>query len=185
MEPNDEALVQDCRRGDAAAWEALVMRYQRLVYAIARRAGLDNDQSAEAFQNVFVALVEHLDRIEQPARVGAWLATAARYEALRVRRRIRAAATPDIESPLHAAYLLDDTPLDNALLQLEEQNQIRKAMTMLDERCRTLVTLLFYRPDPPPYAEIAGLLGISEGSIGPTRARCLAKVRRLLEEIER
>jgi RNA polymerase sigma factor (sigma-70 family) len=185
MELSDEALVRACRRGEAAAWEALVMRYQRLIYAIARHAGLDKDQSAEAFQSVFVALVEHLDRIEQPARVGAWLATAARYESWRVRRRIRAVAMPDIDNPSHAEQLFDDTPLDSALLQLEEQNLIRKAVAMLDERCRTLVTLLFYRADPPSYAEIATLLGISEGSIGPTRARCLAKVRRLLEEIER
>jgi RNA polymerase sigma factor (sigma-70 family) len=184
MEVNDEALVRACRRGDAAAWEALVMRYQRLIYAIARRAGLDREQSAEAFQNVFVALVERLDRIEHPALLGAWLATAARYEVWRVRRRIRAVAALDLDNPSHAEELLDDTPLDGALLQLEEQNHIRKAVAALDERCRILVTLLFYRADPPSYTEIAVLLGMSEGSIGPTRARCLTKVRRLLEDIE-
>jgi RNA polymerase sigma factor (sigma-70 family) len=184
MELSDEALVRACRRGEAAAWETLVMRYQRLIYAIARRAGLDKDQCAEAFQSVFVALVEHLDRIENPARVGAWLATAARYESWRVRRRMRGVAVPDIDNPSYAEQLLNDTPLDSALLQLEQQNLIRKAVATLDERCRTLVTLLFYRADPSSYAEIAALLGISEGSIGPTRARCLAKVRRLLEEIE-
>jgi RNA polymerase sigma factor (sigma-70 family) len=183
MELDDEALVRACRRGEAAAWETLVRRYQRLIYAIARRAGLDTDQSAEAFQNVFVALIKHLDRIEQPERVGAWLTTATRYEAWRV-RRIRAVAVPDIDDSSHEDQLLDDTPLDSALLQLKQQNLIRQAVATLDERCRTLVTLLFYRADSPSYTEVAALLGMTEGSIGPTRARCLAKLRRLLEEVE-
>ena len=184
MELDDEALVRACRRGEAAAWEALVMRYQRLIYAIARRAGLDRDQCDEAFQNVFMALFEHLDRIEQPALVGAWLATTARYEVWGVRRRVRAVGASELDIPSHAEQLLDDTPLDDALLQLEEQNRIREAVAALDERCRTLVTLLFYRADPPSYTEIAALLGMTEGSIGPTRARCLTKMRRLLEETE-
>ena len=155
MELSDEALVLGCRRGEAAAWEALVMRYQRLIYAVARRAGLDREQSTEAFQNVFVALVERLDRIEHPALVGAWLATAARYEVWGVRRRTRAVATSDLDNPSHAEKLLDDTPLDGDLLRFEEQQRIRNAVAALDQRCRTLVTLLFYRADPPSYTEIA------------------------------
>ncbi len=175
-----------CRRGDAAAWEALVARYQRLVYSIPRRAGLDEALSADVFQHVFARLVEHLDRVEQPERIGAWLATTARREAWRLSRRERTAvpfAERD-ESDGEAAELPDSAPLpDEVLARLQEQHTVRTAVAALDERCRHLLTVLFYRPDPPPYAEIAAELGLPEGSIGPTRARCLQKLRGLLGDL--
>ena len=65
---------------------------------------------------------------------------------------------------------------------LEEQHRIRTALSLLDERCKTLLELLFYAPEPPSYAEIAAALGVPEGSIGPTRARCLAKLLRMLKQ---
>src|SRR5919204_2083311 len=86
MELSDEALIWACRRGEAAAWEALVARYQRLVYAVPRRAGLNEEASGEVFQRVFAVLVEQLDRIEQPERIRAWLVTTARRETWRVGR---------------------------------------------------------------------------------------------------
>jgi RNA polymerase sigma factor (sigma-70 family) len=184
MEPSDEALVLACRGGDPNAWAALVDRYQRLIYAIARRAGLDEDQSADVFQRVFAILVEHLDRVENPALVGAWLATTARHEAWRFSRRERAARMSGGDSPSQASDLVDDgSSLDEILMRLEEQHKVRTAVAALDERCRTLLILLFYRSDPPSYAEIATTLGASEGSIGPTRARCLQKLRHLLDEM--
>ena len=91
MEPSDEALVLACRSGDATAWAMLVDRYQRLVYSIARHAGLDHEQSADVFQLVFATLVEHLGQIEQPALIGAWLVTTARHEAWRFSRHERMA----------------------------------------------------------------------------------------------
>src|SRR5262245_3528304 len=112
MEPSDEALILACRRGDAAAWETLIARYQRLVFSISRRAGLDADLSAEVFQQVFTALLERLDHIEQPMYIGAWLATTARREAHRVRQRERAASASrdreDQESDILDTALLPD-----------------------------------------------------------------------------
>jgi RNA polymerase sigma factor (sigma-70 family) len=183
MEPSNEELIQACRRGDAAAWEMLIARYQRLVYSIPRQAGLDEERSAEVFQWVFEKLVEHLGRIEQPERLGAWLATTARREMWRL-SHIDGAARPlaDGEKSYDEPDQLPDAALlpDEIVLRLEEQHSVRLAVAALDERCRRLLTLLFYRSDPPPYAEIAAMLGASEGSIGPTRARCLQKLRRLL-----
>lgn len=182
MEPNDEALVLACRRGDATAWETLVIRYQRLIYSIPRRAGLDEDASADVFQRVFTTLVEKIDSIEQPARISAWLSTTARRETWRVSRyqRTRTSFSPDDESMIET--LVDEALLpDDLLLRMEEQHQVRIAVAALDDRCRKLLTMLFYQSHPPSYTEIAATLGISEGSIGPTRARCLQKMRRLLE----
>jgi RNA polymerase sigma factor (sigma-70 family) len=176
----------DCRRGDAAAWEALVLRYRRLIYAIPRRSGLNEEQAADVFQTVFARLLEHLDRIEQPARIGAWFVTTARRESWRVMRRDSAAlsldAEQDDEHRTGADLLPDDAPLPADVVQrLEQQHAVRTAVQALDERCRSLLTLLFYCPQPRAYCEIAAALGIAEGSIGPTRARCLQKLRRLLE----
>jgi len=181
----DEALVGACRRGDTAAWEALVARYQRLFYSIPRGAGLSEEQAADVFQHVFATLLEHLDRIEHPSRIAAWLATTARRETWRLSRQARAVRLVgggDDDNNVLAA-IPDDAPLPGeAFLRLEEQDAVRRAVSGLDERCRTLITLLFYRPTPPPYAEVAAALGTTEGSIGPTRARCLQKLRRLLDK---
>lgn len=179
---DDAALLRACRAGNPDAWVALVRRYQRLIYAIPRRAGLSDDLAAEVFQRVCVALFEHLDRIEQPERVGAWLATTARRESWRELRRAQAVTPLDPDGGGETARLPDPAPLpDEVIERLERQHAVRRALAGLDERCRTLLSLLFFRPAPPPYAEIAEALGVPEGSIGPTRARCLQKLQRALQ----
>ena len=186
MQPSDEELVRACQRGDEQAWEQLVERYQRLVYAVPRRAGLDQEAAADIFQRVFVKLLEHIDRIEQPARIQAWLVTTARRETWQLGKRERITAghvsidaTVDEEPSLAIA---DDTDgPDEQFLLLEEQHSVRLAIASLGERCRVLLTLLFYHPETPPYSEIAATLQIREGSIGPTRARCLQK---FLDELD-
>lgn len=185
MEQSDKQLLLACRRGDEAAWEALVNRYQRLIYAIPRRAGLDEDSAAEVFQEVFTTLFEKLNDIEQPERLHAWLVTTAKRKTWRLISRensIRGPVDDEDEGEARINELPDDAPLpDEALLRLEEQHRVRTAVAGLDERCRKLLTLLFYQPEPPPYAEIAAAIGTTQGSIGPTRARCLEKLLRLLE----
>ncbi|HEV7396576.1 MAG TPA: sigma-70 family RNA polymerase sigma factor [Pyrinomonadaceae bacterium] len=179
MEPTDQQLIAACRRGDQTAWQQIVNRYQRLIYTIPRRAGLDEDQAADVFQEVFTTLFEKLDRIEQPERLQAWLVTTARRKTWRVvvdsrnqrRRRGEDAGEEEMEA------VPDDAPLAvDVLLSLEEQHRVRNAVSTLDERCQKLISLLFYSNEPPPYSEIAQKLGTSEGSIGPTRARCLEKL---------
>lgn len=181
----DAELLDHCRAGSAAAWEALVRRYQRLIYTVPRRAGLDDDTAADVFQTVFARLHEHLDRITQPERLQAWLVTTARRETLRcLEIGSRAAELPSSEDddadPL--ADLPDESPLPDELLErLQLEHRARAALAQLDERSRQLLTLLFLHDgDPLPYAEIAARLNISEGSIGPTRMRALAKLRDLM-----
>jgi RNA polymerase sigma factor (sigma-70 family) len=198
VEPSDSDLVLACRRGDAGAWERLVRRFERLVYTVPRRAGLGEEQAADVFQQVFALLVEHLDGLSQPDRVRAWLVTTARRESWRVGRRealIRATTAgasagseADGAGAGNEVTLLDlpgdDSPADEALLRLEEQHLVRTALGTLDGRCRTLLALLFYCPEPPPYSEVAATLGLPTGSIGPTRARCLQKLRQRLRQLD-
>ena len=159
-------------------------RYQRLIYAIPRRAGLSEDQAAEIFQDVFTTLFEKLNDIEDPDRLQAWLVTTTRRRTLRTiaQRPERPPLDDGSDLDARAAEAMPDPSLlpDEQLLMLEEQHRVRVAVSQLDERCQTLVELLFYQQEPPSYAEIAKVLGLPEGSIGPTRARCLGKLLRIL-----
>lgn len=185
MDDSDLQLVLACRRGDQLAWEKLIRRYQRLIYAIPLRAGLDEDQAAEIFQDVFTTFFQKLNDIEEPEKLQAWLVTTARRKTWRTIAKSQTRTREDTEATNDAATVRDETPLpDEQLLILEEQHQIRMAVSMLDERCQKLVQMLFYQAQPPSYAEIAASLGIPEGSIGPTRARCLGKLLRILKKLD-
>lgn len=186
METTDKQLLLACRRGDESAWEALVNRYQRLMYAIPRRAGLDDDQAAEVFQDVFTTLFQKLNDIDDPDRLHAWLVTTAKRKTWRIISKTRVTSQlhrddEDVENDL--ANIPDEAVLpDEVLVKLEEQHRIRAALDAMDERCRKLLIMLFYTSETPAYSEIAEALGTSEGSIGPTRARCLKKMLGLLEK---
>jgi RNA polymerase sigma factor (sigma-70 family) len=187
---DDAALIARCRSGDGAAWTALVRRYQRIVYAIVRRSGADEHAAADVFQTVFARLLEHLPRLTQPDRLQAWIVTTAKREALRARhlgqRTVSMTRTDDADDATGAALedtLCDDTPLaEEALSQLQQLDLLRAGLERLDARCRELLTLLFRDDDErPAYDEVARRMGAPVGSIGPTRARCLTKLRRLVE----
>ncbi|MCU1267109.1 MAG: putative polymerase ECF-type sigma factor [Acidobacteria bacterium] len=186
MKQTDQQLILACRRGDQSAWELLVNRYQRLIYTIPRRAGLDEDQAADVFQEVFTTLFQKLNEIEQPERLQAWLVTTARRKTWRVivnTRDSRRRTADDEDDKDELAALPDNAPLaDEVMLRLEEQHGVRCAIAQLNERCQKLISFLFYSDETPAYAEIARSLGTSEGSIGPTRARCLEKLLRLLDK---
>ena len=185
----DAELVRACRDGQAAAWSTLVRRYQRLIHTVPRRAGLPDEAAADVFQTCFQRLFEHLDRLDDGARVRAWLVTTARRETLRLlaerQRRVELPAGPGgddepAEDPIDR--LPDPAPLqDEQLAELQELHRVREAVDRLDPRSRQFVELVFLQDEPLSYAEIARRLGIAEGSIGPTRARCLAKLRALME----
>lgn len=188
MEPTDKQLLLACRRGEEHAWGELVNRYQRLMFAIPRRAGLDEDQAAEVFQEVFTTLFQKLDDIEDPDRLHAWLVTTARRKTWRLiskerPRQGRSAGGNEDDVERELASLPDAAPLpDEVMLRLEEQHRVRTALAAIDERCRKLLTMLFYQAEQPSYAEIAVALGTSVGSIGPTRARCLEKMLAFLDQ---
>lgn len=193
LEDDDLSLVRRCLEGEQAAWRALVRRYQRLVHAVARRAGLDDASVADVFQAVFERLHQHLPRLRQPERLQAWVVTTAKRESLALLRRSRRELSleslhgpADGEGEEGPAWDPPaDDPLPEALLSdLQQLHRLRLALDRLETRCRTLLQMVFeYEDAQMPYAEIAQRLGVPVGSLGPTRARCLQKLRRLCEQV--
>ena len=185
---DDATLVARCIGGDGAAWSALVQRYQRLVYAIVLRMGLDEHAAADVFQTVFERLVEHLPRIADPSRLQAWIVTTAKREALLQRNRGQRTVSMTLNNPdyEHGAEwdLADDSPnAEEAMGELQQLHQLRAAIDRLDERCRDLLLLLFRdKGSKLAYEDVALKLNIAVGSIGPTRSRCLDKLRRLASD---
>lgn len=173
-------VVAQARAGENAAWEALIERFGGLVAAIARRCRLSDADVAEVSQTTWLRLVENLDRIQQPERLGAWLATTSRRESLRIATR-RA-----VVSPSEAVHLVADheaDPLDAALLREEQTQAIRVAAARLSPHCQRLLGVLM-SDDDLPYKTIAKQLDMPIGSIGPTRGRCLEHLRQILAETE-
>lgn len=182
MQPSDTALIEASRKGDQQAWQQLVERYQRLIYTIPRRAGFDENRAAEIFQRVFAKLVANIHRIEQPERIQAWLVTTAKRETLRMLDKEKRFDTTS-EDISEQEFIADHHPLpEDVVVRLEAQHDVRLAVEQVGDKCRRLLTLLFYQSDPLPYNDVARELGIAEGSIGPTRARCLQKVQKVLEQ---
>ena len=185
---DDAALVARCIRGDSAAWSSIVQRYKKLVYAIVRRMGLDEHMAADVFQTVFVRLLEHLPRIDEPGRLQAWIVTTAKREALlqrsKVQRTVSIADSDPDGSQVPDRDLVDESPdAEEAIGELQRLHQVYNAIDRLDERCRDLILLLFSEENENlGYEEVARRMGMTVGSIGPTRSRCLEKLRALVTD---
>jgi RNA polymerase sigma factor (sigma-70 family) len=178
-------LVAAADDGDDAAWTLLVERFGGLVWSVARGYGLGAADAADVFQVTWLRLTEHLGRIDHPERVGAWLATTARHEALRVLRTSARVVPTDDESTLETsdsgAFSPERAVLDaeQARLDADRATQLWDALGEMSARCQRLLRVLMASP-PPRYAEVAAALDMPVGSIGPTRARCLAHLRERL-----
>ena len=170
-------LVTRARNGDELAWDALVERYAPLIWSVCRSYRLARPDAEDVAQGVWLYLVGRLDGIRDPDALPAWLVTTTRRECIRVRRASQRSCP--------AGHVLDaeDAPDDHGvtaeqeLLATERHAALREALARLPRGCRQLITLLIADP-PVPYTEISARLGISVGSIGPSRARCLERLRR-------
>jgi len=154
---------------------------------VVMRAGFDEHGAADVFQTVFTRLVEHLPRLAQPDRLQAWIVTTAKREALRARelrqRTVSMTREEGDDAPGLENTLADDAPLaEEALSELQQLHRLRLGLDRLDGRCRELLLLVFRDEDEKlPYDEVARRMNMATGSLGPTRARCLDKLRRLVE----
>lgn len=169
-------LLQAARDGDQTAWDELVDRFGAFLWRVARGHRLPADAAADVVQTTWLRLLENLDAIRDPDRLGGWLAVTARNEALRhLRRGGRDVPTDDIEG-LTASAPDGGSGVDATLLRDERDHALSTALGRISERCRRLLRLLTLDP-PVAYADIGAALDMPVGSIGPTRARCLDRLR--------
>jgi RNA polymerase sigma factor (sigma-70 family) len=177
----DEELVEACLAGDSAAWDCLIVRYERLIYSIPIGQGLPPQEAADIFQRVCFILFRKLSSLRDHARISSWLITTTRRECW------RAGAQLNRESgalPSGELEVVDDRAAERLAYEQcvsdERQLIVRNAISRLSPRCRDLLTMLFYLNDEMSYEEIAERMSMPPSSIGPTRARCLEQLRRVL-----
>jgi len=172
-------LVRTASTGDPAAWDTLVQKYVALLWAIALRHGLHESDAADVVQTTWLRLLEHIDDIRDPSRIGSWLATTAQRESLRLVAHRRRVVLNDDQATFDGPDRLL-APADEAIIAREQAAAARQALDSLPPTWRSLVELLTADPRPS-YEQIGADLGLPIGSIGPTRGRC---VRRLQEAVE-
>lgn len=176
-DPSVTGLVTRARDGDQQAWNAMVERYAPLLWSICRQYRLDGADAEDVGQNVWLRLVDQLDKLRDPAALPGWLVTTTRRECGRV---LRTGHRRHADGNGLDAELIPDQQAKTAeqeVLEAERHAALREAFKDLSPFGQQLITLLIADP-PVPYAEIGARLGIPVGSIGPYRSRCLDKLRR-------
>jgi RNA polymerase sigma factor (sigma-70 family) len=175
------SLVRAAAGGDAQAWRQLVNRFADLVWSVCRAYRLPDEDAADAAQLTWLRLLEHLDQIRDPQRLAGWLATTCHRECQALLRRSRPSVSFDHE---HLDRLVGgESPADEPFLAAEEHAALWQAFQRLSEWCQRVLRELVIDPDdgPPSYRLAAARLGVPTGSLGPTRARCLRQLRKLLQ----
>ncbi len=177
---DDSTLVSACLNGDEQAWGTLLERYNRLIYTIPLRFGFTKAIADEIHQETCLIMLEKLDTLQDRSQLRSWLMTVTRRACI---KRWRAKGVEEVE-------LMDTEQARHATIEenmgrLEEQFLIQEAFTQISGRCQQLLQSLFLTDPPLTYDEISEELGISLGSIGPTRSRCLDKLRREVERLQR
>jgi RNA polymerase sigma factor (sigma-70 family) len=179
VETSLENLWRRVRNGDTRAWEELVRTFMRLVLAVARRTGLSQSDAEDCAQYTWYSLYRSRNAVKDPNSLPGWLIRVASRRSRHIIRRDMKENRRRQNSEEPSAPGLPD----EEILRFERAALVRLALKQMDPRCRELLTALFLAPAELSYDDIARRLGIPVNSMGPTRARCLAKLRKLLEEM--
>lgn len=176
----DITLVQGCLAGNEAAWEQLFLRYNRLIYKVPVSFGFPRLDVEEIYQEIAVEIIRCLPTLREEDRLHPWIVTIARRVCIRHLRNATKYSTVDVQLLENEIERGVDT-LEEMLIRLEEYSLIRKALAELEPRCRSLLAELFLREQHRSHVDVAATLEIPLGSVGPTRARCLEKLRQQVE----
>ena len=179
---NDRELVAACLSGDEQAWSELIDRYNRLIFSIPLKQGLNRDEAADIFQAVCLDLVAELPRLRDPQALPAWLIQTTLHKVSKWRRR-NDRYVPD-EGTYAENAPAPEADMPDALIRDVQQTQaLRDAVAGLSDRCQRMVEMLFFETPVRPYKDVASALGVATGSIGFLRSRCLDRLRSALEGI--
>ncbi len=170
-------LMDAARNGSDDALGQIVTELSPLLWQVARAAGLSSDDAEDVLQTVWLRLISHLDDIRSPAGLTAWLVITTKREAWRVRAAGRRQLPVDQDQ---FTVLPDQGPgLEEQAIVDDQRRTLWAAIGRLDQRCQELLRIIAFVPRPD-YAAVAAKLGMRPGSVGPTRGRCLAKLRAVL-----
>lgn len=173
----DPELVSMCLQGDAQAWEALIMRYRRLIFSVPVRFGFPSADAADVFQQVCLKLLEHLHEVKDETKISSWLITTTTRQCLHLKslKNRETGSDEEFEEPPDPGENLEELRI-----LTEQQQTVREAVDQLPPRCRGLIDMLYFDARALSYEEIAESMDMPVASIGPTRARCLEKLRTIL-----
>ena len=177
---SDARLIRYCLNGDERAWSALIEKYKNLIYSIPIKYGASPEDAADIFQSVCVELLSELPRLRKRASFRSWLITVTAHQAFQWKRKTRRRAEDEL-TPADQERLETD-PSPDVVEQLQREQVMREAIAELPQRCREMITLLFFSEPQLPYRDVARQLGLAVGSIGFIRGRCLKRLQRMLEE---
>ncbi|GAB4424678.1 MAG: sigma-70 family RNA polymerase sigma factor [Anaerolineae bacterium] len=177
----DQVLLRGCQKGNPQAWEALLNKYERLVFSIPLNYGLSHDDAADITQLTFTILLRSLDKLDEDSHLGAWLATVARRHTWRLLERRRRESVNEAED-LTESESFQGQAASDFMNRWELLEWLDYGLTRIGGRCRRLLQALYFDPQQPSYAEVAADLEIPVGSVGPTRARCLERLRQILQK---
>lgn len=197
MLDTDMDLLRACRKGDSRAWETLMDKYERLVFSIPLGYGLSREDAADISQLTFTIFMQSMDSLRDDSRLGAWLATVARRHTWRLMEKNRREGTSGKEDlagrDFAGSGLADDSGVGGAAILFggDESPERWETVQWLDQglakvgaKCRELLSILYFDEESPSYIDAAERLGMPIGSIGPTRARCLKRLKEALENLE-
>lgn len=177
---SDARLVRACLDGNDQAWATLIAKYKNLIYSIPLRYGAPPQDAADIFQSVCLELFSELPRLRRVEALRSWLVQVTSHQSYRWKRKLRQRAEDEL-TPLAEEELSAELPPD-VLQEIERAQILREAIAGLSPRCREIIRLLFYEPEPLPYRDLAARLGLATGSIGFIRGRCLERLERALHE---
>jgi RNA polymerase sigma factor (sigma-70 family) len=174
---SDRDLIRGCHEGRVDSWRRLLEKYERLVFSVPRKYGLSTDDAADITQFTFTILVQSINKLPEDSKLGAWLTTVARRHTWRLLERNRRQGIGK-----HAMLDENTAGSDTETIENWELGEwLNRGLSMIGRSCRDLLFALYLDPQQPSYAEVAVRLGMAVGSVGPTRIRCLERLRQVLD----
>jgi RNA polymerase sigma factor (sigma-70 family) len=174
----DTRLVEECLRGKEEAWSALVDKYKNLIFSIPIKYGFSSDDATDIFQAVCLEVLSELPKLRKPKALPKWIMQVTSHKCFHWKRQQRRLGSSEPED--QKLEPSEPARAETILREAQEEQGLREVISELPPRCRELVRMLFYEEPARPYQEIAATLGISTGSIGFIRQRCLKRLRKRL-----
>ena len=185
IQDSDIELIRSCREGKLSAWEHMLDRYERLVLSVPSFYGLGSEDAADIAQLTFTILLQNIDTLREDSNLKAWLCTIARRQSWRLLKRGQheSLEAVDEEFSRSGAELMGRPVRDGVSDSIEHwelMNWIQQGLGHLNGRCLELIQALYFSEQQPTYVDLAARLNMPVGAIGPTRARCLARLKQFL-----